>query len=173
MFPWKHQLEILNEEFPEIFTNFNISIWKKFFQINLVSNYFGETSFLDFLCCPQFFAFIPDASVIRAKTFIDKNFSVFRELQLCRIKRFKMLLHPNDMEAIFPVKKFHYSSFFFLASDDRFPHPVHQFQHQSFLRHHASFLQRHYCQQNLKYQQPPECLVGNTVRFPSNAFQLW
>ena len=58
---------------------FNIYIWKKFFQINHVSNYSGGTSFLQFhtnqttnriklvyfLNCPQFFAFIPDASVIR------------------------------------------------------------------------------------------------------------
>ena len=43
-------------------------------------------------------------------------------------------LRIKDLEAIFPVNKFDYSSFFFLSSDARLEHPVRQFRYQYSLK---------------------------------------
>ena len=109
---------------------FNIYIWKKFFQINHASNDSGGTSFLQFhtnqttdriklvhfLNCPQFFASIPNASVIRTYTFINRYFSILRKVQLCRVKGFKVFFQPKDLKAIFPVNKLNDSSFLFFQA---------------------------------------------------------
>ena len=73
------KLKLLTKKFMKYLQIFNIYIWKMFFQINHVSNYFGESSSLQFhtnqttnhlklVYFPnsrQFFAFIRDASVIK------------------------------------------------------------------------------------------------------------
>ena len=155
---------------------FNIYIQKKILPDQ--PNYFGRSSFLQFhtnqtsnriklvyfLSCPQSFVFIPDDSVIKTQTFVNKNSNVLRKVQLCRVKAFKFLLHPKDLKTIFPVNKLNSSSFLFFQAMTDLNIPFVNFDTNLFEN------TAHRSQQNLECQQSPQCLAGNTRRFPSTVF---